>query len=182
MSRNPRKPSWVALCIVSTVLAACTGMGGKGMGPDTEMMKKEPTMEKMEKKEAMVQREAMLEKKAAMAARTGMLAGSGRHHASGKVTVVGSTQGAATLQLTDFTVDRVPDGRVYLAKNGDHARGVELGKLTQFSGAVTFSVPARVSPDDYDSVVIWCKRFEVEIGHAFFDESMAAPERGMRSK
>jgi hypothetical protein len=179
MSRNPRKPGWVALFIVSTVLAACTGMGGKGMGPDTEMMKKEPTMEK---KEAMVQREAMMEEKAAMAARTGMLAGSGRHHASGKVTVVGSTQGSSMLQLTDFTVDRVPDGRVYLAKNGDHARGVELGKLTQFSGAVTFPVPARVSPDDYDSVVIWCKRFEVEIGRAFLDESMAAPERGMHNK
>lgn len=96
---------------------------------------------------------------------TGMLMGAKDHHASGTVTLV-KENGHATLRLDDLNVDKVPDGRVYLAHNGDYADGVELGKLTQFSGTVQFAIPAAVNPAAYDSVVIWCKQFSVEIGRA----------------
>ena len=37
---------------------------------------------------------------------------------------------------------------------------------------VKYSIPADVDPSDYDSVVIWCKKFDVEIGHASFKMAM----------
>jgi hypothetical protein len=36
----------------------------------------------------------------------------------------------------NIKVDRVPDERVDLAKDGDYTKGVELGKLKQFAGDV----------------------------------------------
>jgi hypothetical protein len=50
--------------------------------------------------------------------------------------------------------------------------GVELGRLQQFTGTVSFDLPAGVSPDDYDTVIIWCKQFNVEIGRARYGKKM----------
>ena len=93
--------------------------------------------------------------------RVGMLTGAGGHNAEGSVNLEGHT-----LILSDLTVDKVPDGRVYLTTDADFTSGVELGRLTQFSGSVNYSIPDGVNPDDYNSVLIWCKKFSVEIGHA----------------
>lgn len=62
------------------------------------------------------------------------------------------------LTLSDIKVDKVPDGYIYLTKDADWMHGVQLGMLEQFSGTVSFDLPAGVNPDDFDSVVIWCKR------------------------
>jgi len=43
-----------------------------------------------------------------------------------------------------------------------------LGKLEQFTGDVRFPIPENTMLDDYDSVVIWCKKFDVGIGKATF--------------
>jgi hypothetical protein len=67
-------------------------------------------------------------------------------------------------------IDRVPDGRVHLVKGGDYTKGVELGRLTEFSGVFEFPIPAGVNTQDYDSVVIWCHKFNVKIGVAFFQK------------
>ncbi len=69
-------------------------------------------------------------------------------------------------------VDPVPDGRVYLAKDGDFKNGIELGKLEQFSGQVQYKIPADVNLKNFNGVVIWCKKFDVEIGHASFEMAM----------
>ncbi len=99
---------------------------------------------------------------------TANLTGVGGHQAEGTVMVTheGNT---FRLVLRDITVDRVPDGRVYLANDADYENGVELGRLTQFTGTVTYPVPSEINPRDYNSVVIWCKRFDVEIGHGYFE-------------
>ncbi len=97
-----------------------------------------------------------------------MLEGAGGHQAAGTVAIKEGMKGSSSLVMTDFKVDKVPDGRVYLAKDGDYTKGVELGKLKQFSGTVEYPIPANVNPQDYNSVVIWCKKFSVEIGHATF--------------
>lgn len=115
---------------------------------------------------------AMMDKGNLATMRAAKLAGSDNHHAAGTVAITVSQSGVAILQLKDISVDRVPDGRVYLARNGDHRNGVELGKLTQFSGSVTFAIPAGIRSENYYSVVIWCKKFNVEIGHAFFGKRM----------
>lgn len=104
---------------------------------------------------------------------TGMLTGADGHHATGKVVVSKGRSGNPVLFLLDTKIDRVPDGRVHLAKGGDYTQGVELGKLTEFSGALEFPIPAGVNAQDYDSVVIWCHKFDVEIGHAFFEKGTA---------
>ena len=103
---------------------------------------------------------------------TGMLAGIGSHHAAGKVTITKDMKGNPILAMTDIKVDKVPDGRVYLAKDGDYTKGVELGKLKQFTGTVRFPIPASVNLEEYNSVVIWCEKFSVGIGHAFFEKEM----------
>jgi hypothetical protein len=99
-----------------------------------------------------VQGEMMMHEK------TGMLEGFKGHHASGKVALTKDDSGNSLLVLTDIKVDKVPDGYVYLAKGGDYLNGVEIGMLKQFSGTLRFTIPKDVRTDEYDSVVIWCRR------------------------
>lgn len=100
--------------------------------------------------------------------RTGTLTGIEGHNASGTVKLQ-ATETGAVLLLRDIEVDKVPDGRVYLGKGGDHRRGVELGRLEQFSGDLSFAVADDVELGAYDSVVIWCEKFDVGIGRAMLD-------------
>ncbi len=136
--------------------------------------------EMMEKDKGMMQDNGMMQDKGVMQDKsmmggkvtgkvTGMLMGAKDHHASGTVALTKDAGGHTVLRLENLKVDKVPDGRVYLATDGDYTKGVELGKLTQFSGTVQFAVPANVNPTDYNSVVIWCKKFSVEIGRATFE-------------
>jgi hypothetical protein len=92
-----------------------------------------------------------------------MLSGSDGHHAAGTVSF-SSDMGKDVLVLSDIKVDRVPDGHVYLAQNGDRRQGIDLGILHQFSGTVTFPLPPGINLSSYDSVIIFCKKFNVEIG------------------
>jgi len=107
--------------------------------------------------------------------RSGTLHGSDGHHASGTARL-----DATTLTLTLEKVDRVPDGRVYLAIGGDRRQGIELGTLRQFSGEVRFALPEGLDAARYDSVILWCEQFTVEIGRALLESPMApGEERGM---
>lgn len=138
---------------------------GDEMKNGNEMMKENETM----KKEG-----AMAEKRGAV------LAGSQNHHASGEVSIIQEPKGNFVLVLKDLDVDKVPDGRIYLAKDGDYAKGVELGKLKQFSGNVEFPIPANVNHHDYNSIVLWCKKFSVEIAHASFETGETGMTKGMK--
>ena len=100
--------------------------------------------------------------------RQAALVGAAGHHASGTAALAKDRAGKSALTFSNLDVDRVPDGRVYLARHGDLARRIEVGKLTVFQGVVTFMIPEGVNLDDYDGVVIWCKKFEVEIDHGMF--------------
>lgn len=108
-----------------------------------------------------------------------MLHGAGDHHAAGGIKIETDKMGHATLVLSDIKVDKVPDGRVYLTRGADHKTGVELGKLNKFRGTVSFDVPPGVNPADYDSVVIWCKKFDVEIGRGTLDHTMTDKQGDM---
>ncbi len=101
-----------------------------------------------------------------------MLVGSGGHHAAGKVTLARGMNNNYQLTLSDIKVDKVPDGYVYLTRNGDRMHAVVLGTLKQFSGTVSYEVPAGVNPDDFDTLLIWCKKFKVEIGRAKLPHKM----------
>ncbi|WP_054033101.1 DM13 domain-containing protein [Desulfatitalea tepidiphila] len=102
----------------------------------------------------------------------GMLTGTMDHHASGKVTLNQDMKGHTTLTLSDIKIDKIPDGYVFLAKDGDWRKGVELGMLKKFTGTVSFDLPMGVEAGDYDTVVIWCKKYKVEIGRAGLSDTM----------
>ena len=168
----------MGLPIVS--LSACAGMmqDSKGaMMEKGETMAKDGSMTKTDKGMMGQKNGSMMERKTGMmegkmaAIRTGMLTGAGSHQAAGMASVTKDQSGHKTLNLREIRVDQVPDGRVYLAKNGDYRTGIELGKLTQFSGTVDFPIPGTVNLEEYDSVVIWCKKFNVEIGRASFGKA-----------
>lgn len=154
---------------------------GETMAKDGSMTKTDKGMMGQKDGSMMEQKTGMMEGKMA-AIRTGMLAGAGSHHAAGTASVTKDQSGHRTLTLTEVRVDTVPDGRVYLAKNGDYRTGIELGKLTQFSGTVDFPIPGTVNLEEYDSVVIWCKKFNVEIGRASFGKATMEAGDAMMDK
>ena len=142
---------------------------GETMAKDGFMTKTDKGMLGQKDGSMMEQKRGMMEGK--MAIHTGMLTGAGNHQAVGMASVTKDQSGHKTLNLRDIRVDQVPDGRVYLAKNGNYRTGIELGKLTQFSGTVDFPIPGTVNLEEYDSVVIWCEKFNVEIGRASFGKA-----------
>jgi hypothetical protein len=46
------------------------------------------------------------------------------------------------------------------------AKSVDLGGLRSFKGSQKYAIPAGVKPDEYQSVVIWCRQFGVLISPA----------------
>jgi hypothetical protein len=152
------------------VLGWVTAYAGTG-----EMMGKDKMMAKDDKMamDNAMSKDGMMEKKKGMEKKMqAMLMGSEGHHAAGKVSVSKGMNNAHVLTLSDIKVDKVPDGYVYLAKDGDWMRGVQVGMLKQFTGTVSFDLPTDVNPEDYDTVVIWCKKYDVEIGRATFGKKM----------
>ena len=109
----------------------------------------------------------MMDKKA-----DGRFMGSEGHMAAGKAEITEGMSGETVLKLSDINMEKVPDGYVYLARGGDHMNGVFVGRLKQFTGTVEFPIPMGVDPHEYDSVVIWCRQFNVEIGRAYLPKPM----------
>ena len=91
------------------------------------------------------------------------------HTGEGSATVYKLPDGSYVLRFDDFRVTNGPDLRVILATHPDpQGRGdvhtgeyVELGKLKGNIGNQNYPLPEGLSPDDYGSVVIYCKPFQV---------------------
>ena len=91
------------------------------------------------------------------------------HTGEGSATVYQLPDGSYVLRFEDFRVTNGPDLRVILATHPDpQSRGdvhtgeyVELGKLKGNIGNQNYPLPEGLSPDDYGSVVIYCKPFQV---------------------
>ncbi|MGE0471273.1 MAG: DM13 domain-containing protein [Nitrospira sp.] len=69
---------------------------------------------------------------------------------------------------------------MYLAKHAEYLTGIELGKLTQFSGMVDVPIPGTVKLEEYDRMVIWCQRFDVEIGRTSLGNATMESSDAMR--
>jgi hypothetical protein len=148
-------------------MAKDTKMGMDKSMSDDSMMDKNKGMDKTMSNDGMMDKNKDMEKKI-----HGTLMGSDGHHAAGKISFGMGMNNAHVLTLSDIKVDKVPDGYVYLARDGDWMHGVEVGMLKQFSGTVSFDLPDGVNPEEFDTVVIWCKKFNVEIGRAAFGKKM----------
>jgi hypothetical protein len=89
----------------------------------------------------------------------GTLKGANGHTASGSATISN-----ARVELgVDFVFDGGPDVYVAVRKDGElHL----LGKLRDNSGAQTYSLPAGLSLDGNDEILLFCKQYNVTLGKA----------------
>ncbi len=91
------------------------------------------------------------------------------HKGEGSATLYTLPDGSHVLRFEDFRVTNGPDLRVLLASHPDPmSRGnvhsgeyVELAKLKGNIGNQNYPLPEGLSPDDYNSVIIYCKPFQV---------------------
>ena len=93
----------------------------------------------------------------------------GFHQGDGSATVYRLADGSHTLRFEDFRVTNGPDLRVLLVAHPDpqgrsdvqNSPSVELDRLKGNVGNQNYPIPADVELDDYESVVIYCRPFQV---------------------
>lgn len=90
-----------------------------------------------------------------------LVGGDDAHPASGSIKVEGDV-----VKLVEVQITEAPDARVILAKEFDEASGMRLGPLQGFTGSHEYVIPAGVDTEDYNTIMIWCDKFNVPIGKA----------------
>ena len=87
------------------------------------------------------------------------------HPGRGTATLIRTTGSGVKLTFTGFSTDNGPDIRVYLSRgtksSGKGASFVDLGTLKGNKGNQQYNVPADVNLAEFDSVVLWCRAFDV---------------------
>lgn len=94
--------------------------------------------------------------------KTGKFKGDSNHVTTGGVTV---KNGKIVLE-SNFSFDGAPDPRVGLGKGGKYIANTDFAVLKKNTGKQTYSIPANLKDSDFDTVVIWCRKFSVPLGHA----------------
>ncbi|NER82472.1 MAG: DM13 domain-containing protein [Leptolyngbya sp. SIO1D8] len=94
------------------------------------------------------------------------------HATQGTVQVV-TENGQAYLVFDDsFDTGSGPDVQVLLSPASEVPISLArenyqiIGTLQSFSGAQRYLIPADINLDDYESVAIWCRRFDITFGYA----------------
>ncbi len=95
-------------------------------------------------------------------AKSGKFKGDSNHVTKGAVSVSG---GKIVLE-SSFWFDGAPDPRVALGKNGKFTAGTDFAVLKKNTGKQTYTIPANLRDSGFDTVVIWCRKFSVPLGHA----------------
>ena len=94
--------------------------------------------------------------------KSGSFKGDSGHVTKGSVSVKG---GKITLE-DSFWFDGAPDPRVGLGKSGKFIKGSDFAVLKNNTGNQSYAIPANLKDADFDTVVIWCRKFSVPLGHA----------------
>lgn len=99
--------------------------------------------------------------------------GEGSYSGSGQVMIVPQADGSYMLETTaEFTVSNGPDMYVILSPLANPADGkqvgdyLNLGELQSTSGRQSYSIPARTDLSLYQSVVIYCLQYSVNMSVA----------------
>ena len=94
------------------------------------------------------------------------------HPTAGKATII-EENGQKYLEFdSDFTTARGPAVKVVLHKNSSVPVNLQqkdyitIANLKSFDGKQRYSLPADIDLDKYQSVAIWCQRFNVTFGYA----------------
>lgn len=95
------------------------------------------------------------------------------HPTSGQAMILDDGAGTAVLRLENFATDNGPDLKVFMvaapADTPDSAIAddyIDLGRLRGNIGDQNYVIPAGTDLDRYQTVVIWCDRFNVSFGVA----------------
>ena len=96
----------------------------------------------------------------------------GAHETKGTATIYELDGGKRALRLTEFETSNGPDVHVYLvaapmADDNDtvkQAGFIDLGSMKGNIGDQNYDLPAGVDLAKYQSVAIWCARFNVNFG------------------
>lgn len=99
---------------------------------------------------------------------------SAAHDTKGTAAIYEMNGGSRVLRLTGFQTSNGPDVHVLLGRAADAADSdtvkmagyVDLGSLKGNIGDQNYEIPAGLTPSDFKSVTIWCKRFSVNFGTA----------------
>jgi hypothetical protein len=89
------------------------------------------------------------------------------HETTGKAFVV-QENGTNTIRLESFQTDNGPDLKLVVTAGevGDSDEYTVIDKLKGNVGNQNYELPANISPESVRSVVIWCKRFNIDFGSA----------------
>ena len=90
------------------------------------------------------------------------------HFAEGKAFIIETEPGVYILRVEEFSVRNGPDLFVYLSRNPDgwEEEAINLGDLKATDGAFNYEIPADIDIEEFQSAVVWCRRFAVLFGHA----------------
>src|SRR5260370_19455356 len=98
------------------------------------------------------------------------------HEPSGRATVYQEADGKLVLRLTGFKTSNGPDVHVILVATKDagddanflksNTERVELGKLKGNEGDQNYEIPARTDLSKFQTVSIYCERFNANFGAA----------------
>ncbi|MEM7507446.1 MAG: DM13 domain-containing protein [Pseudomonadota bacterium] len=102
-------------------------------------------------------------------ARSGTFTGDSNHVTTGGVEVVKGDDGWEIILKSDFTFDGAPDPRVGFGNGGKFVDPTDFEELRANSGEQVYKVPAEIDPESFDTVVIWCRKFSVPLGHALLN-------------
>lgn len=94
------------------------------------------------------------------------------HPTAGKATII-EENGQKYLEFdSNFTTARGPAVKVVLHRNGNvpvnlrQQDYITIASLQSFDGKQRYALPADINLDKYQSVAIWCQRFNVTFGYA----------------
>ena len=96
------------------------------------------------------------------AGKSGSFTGDSNHVTKGNVTV----KNGKIILADSFWFDGAPDPRVALGKSGKFTKGTDFAVLKKNAGKQTYNIPADLKDSGFDTVVIWCRKFSVPLGHA----------------
>ncbi len=96
------------------------------------------------------------------------------HKTTGTVEILRKGNRIYVRLAEDFSTANGPDVNLLLHKNNppkgfDQGDYVTLGELKSFNGTQVYQVSQGVALDEYNSVVVWCKKFNIVFGAAHLE-------------
>jgi len=90
------------------------------------------------------------------------------HTGSGIARLIATGADTYTLRFEEFSVRNGPDLYVFLSSDPiEYVEGaLDLGRLKATDGNFNYELPAGTDVNQFKSVVIWCKAFEVRFASA----------------